>query len=93
MPVTHHQPVAALVALTSQPDDVRVHLRLERRRQHPAGTIKNNLIERRTHLRAALTIGHYSQHRRSFLTGAPTPADLVSLQPSPDPSGSSWWAS
>src|SRR4051794_37166070 len=47
---------------------------------HPAGTVEDNLIERRTHLNAVVVIGDYSQHRRSFLTGAPTPAELVLVQ-------------
>jgi hypothetical protein len=53
---------------------------LEGGRQHPAGTVEDDLIERRTHLSAALVIGHYSQHRRSFLAGAPTPVELVLVQ-------------
>ena len=72
--------MAAVVTLTGQPGDVGIHFGLERGRQHPAGTIEDNLIERRTHLAAALVVGHYSQHRRSFLAGAPTPAELVLVQ-------------
>ena len=70
----------SLVTLAGQPGDVGVHLGLQSGGQHPPGTIEDDLIERRTHLRAGLLIGHYSQHRRSFLAGVPTPAVLVLVQ-------------
>ena len=78
--VAHHQAMAALIALAGQPGDVGVHFHLEGSRQHPAGTIQDDLIERRDHLCPGVVIGHYCQHRRSFLTGAPTPAELVLVQ-------------
>ncbi|MGQ0618073.1 MAG: hypothetical protein ACT4PW_13980, partial [Acidimicrobiia bacterium] len=53
---------------------------LERRGQHAPRTVEDDLIERSAHLRAGVVIGHYSEHRRSFLAGAPTPAELVSVQ-------------
>jgi hypothetical protein len=49
-------------------------------RQHPAGAIQHNLIERRPHLAAAIVVSHYSKHRRSFLAGAPKRAELVRVQ-------------
>ena len=41
---------------------------------------RTDLIQRRTQLAAALVIGHYSQHRRSFLAGAANAGELVLVQ-------------
>jgi len=71
---------ASVVALVGQRGDVGVYFGFEGSRQHPAGTIQDDLIEHRTHVGTALVIGHYCQHRRSFLAGAPTPAELVLVQ-------------
>jgi hypothetical protein len=57
-----------------------VSLGLKRRGQHPPRAVQVDLIQRRPHLRAGVVIGHYSQHRRSFLAGAPTQAELVPVQ-------------
>jgi hypothetical protein len=78
--VADHQAPASLVQLTRQTGDVVVGLDLERGSQHPPGALQNDLIQRRPHLHAGVVIGHYSQHRRSFLAGAPTPAELVPFQ-------------
>jgi hypothetical protein len=73
MAVAHHQSPAPFVSLVGQPSDVGVHLGLEGGGEHPPGTVEDDLVERRAHLRPGVVIGHYSQHRRPFLTGAPTP--------------------
>jgi hypothetical protein len=66
-----------LVDLVDQPGDVVIDLSLESNSQHPPGALTNDLIKPDTHLRAGIVITHYSQHRRSFLAGASTPASLV----------------
>ena len=77
VPVADHQPPAVLVDLVDQARHVRVDLGLQRRGQHPPGALTDDLIQRRTQLRARLLVSYYSQHRRSFLAGAATPTVLV----------------
>ena len=62
--VADHQPVAVLVADVGVPLNVRGDLGLQRRREHPAGTVADQLVEqrhrRRLFLRALLT--NYREH-------------------------------
>src|SRR6202011_112004 len=74
MAVADHQTPPGPVTLTGELGHITVDLGLEGAGHHPPGAVEDNLIERRTHLRAGPTIGHYCQHRRSFLAGASTPA-------------------
>jgi hypothetical protein len=78
--VADYEAPAALIELARQPGDVVVGFGLERGGQHAPGTVEDDSIERTARLRPGVVIAHYSQHRRSFLAGAPTPAELVSVQ-------------
>ena len=71
--VTDHQTTPPIVSLVGQSGDVRVHLRLQRGGQHPPRPLGADLIDGRAQLRAAVVVGHYSQHRRSFLAGVAAP--------------------
>jgi hypothetical protein len=78
-PIAHHQPPAAssrsstcasTYAATSA-SNAAANLRRAPR---------DDLVQHRRRVLARRLIGHYSQHRRSFLAGAPAPAELVSVQ-------------
>jgi hypothetical protein len=74
--VADHQPPTTLVALAGELGQVRIHLRLQRRGQHPPRAVTHDLIDQR---RAAFTRtipGHYRKHGRTFPTDAPTSACL-----------------
>ena len=81
VPVAHHQPPAPLVTLAGQrrrcTRPPRPPARPPASGGRPPGTISSSAD---AHLRAALVVGHYSQHRRSFLAGVPAPAELVLVQ-------------
>src|SRR6516164_4202835 len=80
-PVAHHQPPTVLVSLIGVRLDVGGYLGLQRGGQHPPGALPHDLIQHRPRLVVARRlIGHYAQHRRSFLAGVPAPANLVLVQ-------------
>jgi hypothetical protein len=64
MTVAHHQPPPILVPLAGERGQVRLNLRLQRRRQHPPRTLTHDLIQTRRQLRTAHHISDYLQHRR-----------------------------
>jgi len=82
MTVAHHQPVPGLIELIGQGVDVGVGLGLQRRRQHPPGTLPRDLIQQRTrrhltrrHLPRTACL-HYLEHGRTFPTSVAAPALL-----------------
>ena len=77
-PIAHHHPMTVLVDLANQPRHIgRDHRSLQRRRQHPAGTLGHDLVQQDPSVITPGLISHYSQHRRSFLTGVGTPALVI----------------
>src|SRR5581483_1193474 len=63
-----------------QGSDVLVRLELQRRRQHSAGALPADLVQRHRQLLASGPLGHYAQHGVTFLAGAPTPTVSFGLQ-------------
>ncbi len=77
--VADHQPVTVLVADVGERVDVGGDLRLQRRRQHLAGTVPDDLIQQRTTDRPAtfrILRCNYREHGRTFPTGVGAPALL-----------------
>jgi hypothetical protein len=63
VPVADHQPAAALVHFLTVGGQVGLHLRLQRDRQHPAGTLAEQLVQAGGQLGPCLLVNHYTQHR------------------------------
>jgi len=60
------KPEAVLVTLGGEGGDIAIGFRLDRRRQHPAGSFADDLVQPRGQFRAGIIISQYSQHWRSF---------------------------
>ena len=63
VPVADHQPVALLIDQLGMRGDVGLHLGLQRCRQHPPGTLAEQLVQIGGQLGPCLPVNHYTQHR------------------------------
>jgi hypothetical protein len=63
VPVADHQPVAVLIDQLGMRGDVGLHLGLQRGRQHPPGTLAEQLVQIGRQLGSCLVVNHYTQHR------------------------------
>jgi hypothetical protein len=61
--VADHQPVAVLVDQLAMGGDVGLDLGLQRGRQHPPGTLAEQLVQFQGQLGPCLVVNHYTQHR------------------------------
>jgi hypothetical protein len=69
--VTHHQPVAVLVAFAGELGDVGVHPGPQRLGQHPPRALAHDLVDQRPTQRAGPVVGasavfNYLEHGRTF---------------------------